>query len=68
MMQTGRAVHAHRPPNPLRHYSQRPSIAWFWRLLDHFGIDGDIDVITDDHAAVVQRGVPFHAEVLTIDF
>src|SRR5216684_2970000 len=36
-------------------------------LPDHFRVDGDIDVITDDHAAVVQSGVPLHAEVLAVD-
>src|SRR5260370_4134764 len=36
-------------------------------LPDHFRVDGDIDVITDDHAAVVQSGVPLHAEVLAGD-
>src|SRR5260370_38429957 len=36
-------------------------------LPDHFRVDGDIDVITDDHAAVVQSGVPLHADVLSVD-
>ena len=47
---------------------RRPLIARLWRLLDHFRVDGDIDVIADDHAAVVHCGVPLHAKVLAIDF
>src|SRR5882762_2081513 len=36
-------------------------------LLDHFCIDGDIDVVADHHAAIVQSGVPFNTKVLAID-
>ena len=39
----------------------------FRDLLDHFGIDVDVNVVADDHAAVVHSGVPFHAEVLTVN-
>src|SRR5205807_10643868 len=65
MIETERAVHLHRPL-----LSQAvPSVAGFRRsLLDHFGIDSDIDIVTDDHTAVVQGGIPLYAEVLAIDF
>src|SRR6266550_932424 len=65
MIETERAVHLHRPlPS-----QAVPSVAGFRRsLLDHFGIDSDIDIVTDDHTAVVQGGIPLYAEVLAIDF
>src|SRR6266478_1623536 len=45
------------------------SVAGFRRsLLDHFGIDSDIDIVTEDHTAVVQGGIPLYAEVLAVDF
>src|SRR5450631_4454003 len=37
-------------------------------LLNHFGVDGDGNVVADDYAAVVHGGVPLHAVVLTIDY
>src|SRR5690348_12244569 len=36
-------------------------------FLEHFGIDGDGDIVTNNHAAVVHGGIPLHAEILAID-
>src|SRR5262249_23491683 len=38
------------------------------RFLDHFKIDGDVDLVADHHAAAVNVGVPLHAIVLAVDF
>src|ERR1700681_3324760 len=46
-------------------HCDRPKL--FRDLLDHFGVDVDVNVVADAHAAVVHSGVPFHAEVLTIN-
>src|SRR5215813_7982179 len=37
-------------------------------FLDHFQVDGDVDVVADHHAAAVDVGVPLHAIVLAVDF
>src|SRR5262245_14302222 len=37
-------------------------------FLDHFEVNGDVDIVADDYAAAVNVGVPLHAVVLTIDF
>src|SRR5579863_655414 len=37
-------------------------------FFDHFEIDGDVDIVADDHAAAVNAGVPLHAVVLAIYF
>src|ERR1700730_321559 len=49
------------------HLFHRDRAKSFWDLLDHFAIDVDVNVVTDDHAAVVHSGVPLHAEVLTVE-
>src|SRR5467141_891045 len=68
MIETGRAVHLHQPLRS-RNVLTVSSVAGFrLSLLDHFGIDSDIDIVTDDHTAVVQGGIPLYAEVLAIDF
>src|ERR1700731_219640 len=68
MIETERAVHLHRPLRS-RNVLTVSSVAGFRRsLLDHFGIDSDIDIVTDDHTAVIQGGIPLYAEVLAIDF
>src|SRR5258708_2978267 len=44
------------------------SVAGFRRrVLDHFHVDGDIDIVTDDDTAAVEVGIPLHAEVLAVD-
>src|SRR5258708_39814872 len=44
------------------------SVAGFRRrVLDHFHVDGDIDIVTDDDTAAVEVGIPLHAEVLAAD-
>src|SRR5690348_4239119 len=37
-------------------------------LLDPFRVNGDANVITHHHTAVIKLGVPLHAEVLPVDF
>ena len=37
-------------------------------LKKRFYIDRDLHIITDDDTAVFQRGVPAHAEIVTIDY
>ena len=39
-----------------------------WVLLNHFRIDGDRNVVADNHSTVIHGGVPLHAIVLPIDF
>src|SRR6184192_3507880 len=44
-------------------------VARFCRgFLDQFDVDGDVHIVADDHAAVIQLGVPLHAIVLPVDF
>src|SRR6266849_303818 len=67
MIEERRAVHftAHPVPKPRLQVS---SVGGLRCLLDHFRINGDVDIVTDYNATVVQGGVPLHAEVLSIDF
>src|SRR6266851_6820738 len=45
------------------------SVGGFRRgLLDHFHVDGDVDVVSDDDTTIVHGGVPLDAEVLAVDF
>src|SRR6266478_360853 len=68
MKESRRAVHAHRTTCPGSAEIKFPLVASLRRnLLDHFQIDGDVDVIANHDTAAVDVGVPFHAEVLTID-
>src|SRR5260370_42006271 len=44
------------------------SVAGFRRrVLDHFHVDGDIDIVTDDDTAAVGVGIPLHADVLAVE-
>src|SRR4030095_7427021 len=39
-----------------------------WNFLDHFEVDGDVDIVADHDTAAVNAGVPLHAVFLAIDF
>ena len=44
------------------------SVTGFRRdLLDHYHIDGDIDIVIDYDTATVEVGIPLYAEVLAVD-
>jgi hypothetical protein len=36
-------------------------------LLDHYHVDGDIDIVIDYDTATVEVGIPLYAEVLAVN-